>query len=254
MLILAACAGRYPPGAQPASGPIADTPEAAAMRNAEAMHHYDYLAALKAANNWLALAPTDAAAAIAVGAAACSLADLSNNDDNINAYIDRAVDALAPFIDKKIPTPKEQVAALEYTAAEALGLRARQRGSGAVLLLKTIYAHAQAAAAADPNFRDGAARRLMGLLMVKAPGWPAGPGDPDSGVKMLEEVTHQFPRVAEGYLLLAEAYLDESRVNEAATILALSKPLLGNNPRTRKLHEEVAERLRTNRGVKAYGF
>ena len=59
----------------------------------------------------------------------------------------------------------------------------------------------------DPNFRDGAARRLLGTLYVAAPAPFLQHGDSERGLAMLEELAAEQPDRLENLLRLAEAYL-----------------------------------------------
>jgi hypothetical protein len=239
--------------AAPAPVAIEDSPETAARRYREAAAHFDYAAAAREAASWRALAPGEIAAALAEAESECSLADVAERDDDVEAHVERALAALRPWLEARASSePAALVGALEYTEAEALGLRARLRGAGAAAMLKTIYAHAKAAADLDPGYLNGAPRRLLAILLVKAPGWPQGPGDFDAGTRMLEEYVLAYPQVPEGFVHLADAYLDGHRVHDAEVALARARPLLGRSPRAQKLFAQTHDRLRMNHSVKSY--
>ena len=248
---LSACAGRL--ATNLTSVAADDTPETAARRYREADARFDYQAAVRAANSWRALAPSSIAAVVAEAEAECSLADLASSDGEVEPHVDRALALVQPLVDARSASmPVQSAAGLELAAAEALGLRARQRGAGAAMMLKSIYTHAKASVDLDPNYEQGAARRLLAVILVKAPGWPQGPGDFDGGVKMLEDYVAQYPRVAQGYIHLADAYLDAHRVRDGENALTRARPLLGKNPRARKLFEQTEDRIRVNHNVKSY--
>jgi FimV-like protein len=59
----------------------------------------------------------------------------------------------------------------------------------------------------DPNFRDGAATRMLGSLYVLAPADMVKHGDSEDGISMLEELAKQRPEVPQNQLRLAEAYI-----------------------------------------------
>lgn len=250
-LVASACAGQRSANVAPVAAD--NTKEAAARRYHQADARFDYRAAAHAANSWRALDPSSIEAVVAEADAECSLADLAERDDEVEPHLDRALALVQPFVDSRSASMPTQIAAgLELASAEALGLRARQRGAGAAMLLKAIYTHAKAAVDLDPNYQEGAARRLLAMILVKAPGWPQGPGDYDGGVKMLEDYIAQYPRVAEGYIHLADAFLDAHRLRDAQAMLARARPLLGANPRSKKLFEETSDRIRVNHNVKSY--
>jgi tetratricopeptide (TPR) repeat protein len=51
------------------------------------------------------------------------------------------------------------------------------------LALPAIVAAFEAAAAGDPAYEHGAPDQALALVYLRAPGWPAGPGDPDRGLE-----------------------------------------------------------------------
>jgi Tetratricopeptide repeat len=59
----------------------------------------------------------------------------------------------------------------------------------------------------DPDFRDGAATRMLGSLYVLAPADMLKHGDSEDGLAMLEQLATQKPNVPQNQLRLAEAYI-----------------------------------------------
>jgi cytochrome c-type biogenesis protein CcmH/NrfG len=92
----------------------------------------------------------------------------------------------------------------------------------------------------------------MGMVLSKAPPWPHGPGDPERGLKLLQDAAEKFPRRSEGYAHVADVMLDQSRVQDASRSLQKAKELVGASPRAKKLYAEVAERMKTNKKIKKY--
>ena len=71
--------------------------------------------------------------------------------------------------------------ACRYRLAIAVGVQARERprtGSDAMEVMLELL---QASRAADPALDHGGPDRVLALVYLRAPGWPAGPGDPDLG-------------------------------------------------------------------------
>jgi hypothetical protein len=62
-----------------------------------------------------------------------------------------------------------------------------------------------AADAADPNYDNAGPSRVKALVLVRAPGWPIGPGDADSGVVAARRAVSLQPDYPPNVLALAEA-------------------------------------------------
>ena len=73
----------------------------------------------------------------------------------------------------------------------------------------------------DPDFRDGAATRLLGTLYVAAPASFLEHGDSEQGIEMLEQLVQEHPDAVENHLRLAEAYIALSDPEPAAPHLCV---------------------------------
>lgn len=93
----------------------------------------------------------------------------------------------------------------DYGLALALGVQAREAPSTAFDSLPVIVELLQRAAAADPFLDHAGPERVLALLLVRAPGWPAGPGDPETGLETARRATERVPGYAPNWLVLAEA-------------------------------------------------
>ncbi len=255
-LLLVRCASLLPSQAAVQPGKVQDGRVLVGAQGfAVAMGAYDYRRALDVAQAWAKIEPGNVNAAIGVAQASTALADLSTHEAEMNGHVDRALSALQPFLTKDsgaASLPVAEQARLHYLYAEALGLRLRALGTGAIELLPQIAEHGEKALALAPTEDDGAPMRLLGMVLIKAPAWPHGPGDSDRGIKLLQEAIERYPRRAEGYIHYADALLDQSRVQEAQRFLARGRELTGNNPRTKKLYLDIEARIRTNKKVKQY--
>jgi hypothetical protein len=98
-----------------------------------------------------------------------------------------------------------QAAACLYTSAVALGLQARAHPTQAGGLLKTMIDRLTAAAAADPTYDEAGPARVKALVLIRAPGWPLGPGDPEAGLNAAQQAVALRPRYPPNLLALAEA-------------------------------------------------
>ena len=113
--------------------------------------------------------------------------------DEANAYADACI--------AKDP----QAAACLYGRGLALGLEARAHPGSAGELLKSMLDSLTRADAADPNYDDGGPSRVKALVLIRAPGWPLGPGDPDSGLDSARRAVELRPAYPPNLLALAEA-------------------------------------------------
>ena len=59
--------------------------------------------------------------------------------------------------------------------------------------------------AAAPALDSGGPHRVLALVLLRAPGWPMGPGDPEAALDEARAAARLFPGAAENQLALAEA-------------------------------------------------
>jgi hypothetical protein len=102
-----------------------------------------------------------------------------------------------------------------YRLALAVGQQARERTSTAtdgldvmVELLKEVIAEA-------PELDFAGGQRVLALVLVRAPGWPTGPGDPEYALEFAEAAVEAFPDYPPNQLVLGEALRDNDRRDQA---------------------------------------
>ncbi|HSM91473.1 MAG TPA: hypothetical protein VLT47_01230 [Anaeromyxobacteraceae bacterium] len=93
----------------------------------------------------------------------------------------------------------------EYALAIALGLQARERPTTVREGLAQMVARLRRASAADPALDHAGPDRVLALLLLRAPGWPLGPGDPEEGLAAARRAVALSPGYAPNQLALAEA-------------------------------------------------
>jgi hypothetical protein len=98
-----------------------------------------------------------------------------------------------------------QAAACLYYQGIALGLEARAHPLRADELLKDMLVSLTAAEAADPGYDKAGPDRVKALVLVRAPGWPLGPGDADAGLAAARRAVQLQPQHPPNQLALAEA-------------------------------------------------
>jgi tetratricopeptide (TPR) repeat protein len=106
-----------------------------------------------------------------------------------------------------------------FLSGALLGLQLEvSRVPGPVKLRKVCDAF-ERAVALDPAYDEGAPLRALGTLLVKAPSWPAGPGDVEQGIELLSRAAWEYPGHPANHFFLGEALLADGRHHEAATSL-----------------------------------
>jgi hypothetical protein len=92
-----------------------------------------------------------------------------------------------------------------YGHAVALGLEARTHPTRAGELLKTMLDSLQNAEAADAAYDQAGPARVRALVLIRAPGWPLGPGDVEAGLAAARRAVSLRPEYPPNLLALAEA-------------------------------------------------
>ena len=118
----------------------------------------------------------------------------------------------------------------DYRLAIALGQEAREKISVGRDALRRMVELLHTAIAIDPRLDHAGPHRVLALVLVRAPGWPAGPGDTDEGLAEAKKAVELAPDAAANQLALAEALLangdhDQARATyEKAAALAAANP------------------------------
>ena len=129
-------------------------------------------------------------------------------------------DALEQLIDEQKATEADREAAYEavkrfeedsaeyaFARAALAGRLAQVRGLSAIGLVDEAERYARLSRERDPNFREGAATRMLGTLYVLAPASLVEHGDSETGLELLEELLDKQPELLENRLRVAEAYV-----------------------------------------------
>jgi hypothetical protein len=113
-----------------------------------------------------------------------------------------------------------QAAPCLYGRAVALGLEARAHPTRAGELLNTMLDVLSSAEAADPSYDEAGPSRVRALVLIRAPGWPLGPGDTEAGLSAARRAVALRPLYPPNLLALAEALAkmgDSSAARETYT-------------------------------------
>jgi len=97
-----------------------------------------------------------------------------------------------------------QSAACLYGGAIALGLEARAHPARAGESLSGMLDKLARAESADPNYDEAGPARVRALVLIRAPGWPLGPGATEAGLDAARRAVALRPLYPPNLLALAE--------------------------------------------------
>jgi hypothetical protein len=95
--------------------------------------------------------------------------------------------------------------ACDYWLAVALGLQARERSATAHDALPHMVELLKRAEASEPALDNAGPARLLAILLLRAPGWPVGPGDAEVALTEATKAAQIAPAYAPNQLALGEA-------------------------------------------------
>jgi hypothetical protein len=137
-----------------------------------------------------------------------------------------------------------------YRLALAVGQQARERSSTAVDGLDVMVELLETVIEKAPELDFAGGQRVLALVLLRAPGWPTGPGDPEFGLEHAEAAVDAFPDYPPNQLVLGEALLENGHRESAR--LALEKGIelakdTGSNPDAAEWVAQAEEALATIR-------
>jgi cytochrome c-type biogenesis protein CcmH/NrfG len=154
-------------------------------------------------------AATISGAAAAAGSveefAAAVASDARRSDGERDAQVREQLAAHAQEQAQACLRRAPQAPACLYYQGVALGLQARAHPLRAGELLKSMLDSLTAAEAADPGYDKAGPPRVKALVLLRAPSWPLGPGDVDTGLVEARRAVQLRPEHPPNQLVLAEA-------------------------------------------------
>lgn len=78
----------------------------------------------------------------------------------------------------------------------------------------------------EPGTDYGGPARVLGMLYLRAPAWPLGPGDPDRALELLGRAASEHPDYPENGLFYARALLEEGRREDSKQALETAEAAL----------------------------
>jgi len=137
-----------------------------------------------------------------------------------------------------------------YRLALAIGQQARERSSTALDGLKQMMPLLEQVVARAPTLDAAGGHRVLALILLRAPGWPTGPGDPDAALEHARKADALAPDEAQNLLALGEALAANDRAEEARAAYARAESIArgraaAGHPDAAEWAESAARALRT---------
>ncbi len=121
-------------------------------------------------------------------------------------------------------------AACKYWLAVALGLQARDRPVTADDGLKRMIQLLREAAREAPLLDEAGPERVLALLLVRAPGWPVGPGDAEEAIPHARTAVALRPDYPPNQLALGEVLINNGDKPGGRAALRRAIELAGTDP------------------------
>ncbi|MGC4118278.1 MAG: tetratricopeptide repeat protein [Myxococcales bacterium] len=180
--------------------------------------HDQKLLGFSLAQRALAMSPHHTGAAIAVAHCAAVLTEWETDAARLETIAQVGLEA-----GKAAGAPDRDPRA-SYWMAVNLGLAIQQRGMAALPLLPVEMAALKTSQAAK-EIELGGPLRALGMLYLKAPSWPAGPGDLDAAMELLKEAVDTYPSHPLNHLFYAQALRESGDGGGASKELARAQEL-----------------------------
>jgi hypothetical protein len=148
-------------------------------------------------------------AALIVKARCCVMkADWERKEEDIESVTEAGMQAA------KEAGAAESNPIASYYLALNLGLYVKTKGMKAIFKVGELI-QVLKVAGIMPDLELGGPVRVLGLLYVMAPSWPAGPGDLDEGLSLLKGAVDNYPSHPLNHLFYAEALIQNKEMKKA---------------------------------------
>ena len=151
-------------------------------------------------------APLPSSAPDTVEALASAIQSVATRSDHATDGDTRArlADQAMSYADRCMSMAAQDPACL-YGRALALGLQARAHPTSANASLKAMLDALNKADTSDPNYDQAGPARVRALVLLRAPGWPLGPGDSEAALTSARRAVQLHPEFPPNQLALGEA-------------------------------------------------
>jgi hypothetical protein len=157
-------------------------------------------------------------------------ADAQRSEHEVDPTVRRALaEEASRHADACIAREPQAVGCL-YGRAIALGLEARAHPARAAELLKSMLENLAHAESTDPHYDDAGPARVQALILLRAPGWPLGPGDPAAGLDAARRAVTLEPGYPPNLLALAEALAKSGDATAAQEVYSRARDVALDSP------------------------
>ena len=161
-------------------------------------------------------APVQSAEPSSVAALAAAIqADAARSDHETDAQVRSELAAEADRDADACLSREPQAVACLYGRALAFGLQARVHPTGAIEFLKQMLDALTRAESVDAGYDEAGPARVRALVLIRAPGWPLGPGDAEAGLADARRAVSLRPQYPPNLLAQAEAQAKTGDANGA---------------------------------------
>ena len=115
--------------------------------------------------------------------------------------------------------------ACDYWLGVAVGLQSREVRVTADDGLKTMVPALQRAIDGDPTYDEAGPHRVLALVLLRAPGWPLGPGDVEAGLQQAMKAVALRPEYPPNLFALGEALAANKKRDQAGEAYRKGKAL-----------------------------
>jgi hypothetical protein len=199
---------------QEAAEEYAKRPDAAAVRRAEGL--------------CLAAAQADESQATGLVCAIQAKAWLAEREKDVKVRTDLAVSAVqaGQWCLRRDPAS----AACKFWLAVALGLQARDRPTTVEDGLKRMGQLLRELVREAPLLEEAGPERVLAILLMRAPGWPIGPGDDEEALVQARKAVELRPGYPPNQVTLGEALLRNGQRSKGREALLRAVELAGQPP------------------------
>jgi hypothetical protein len=112
-----------------------------------------------------------------------------------------------------------------YRLAIAVGQQARERPSTGMDGVDVMVELLNKLVGESPDLDYGGPARVLALVLLRAPGWPSGPGDPELALELAASAAGAFPDYPPNQLVYAEALLENDHIDRGRQALEQGRQL-----------------------------
>lgn len=166
--------------------------------------------------------PTNPEVAWKFGRACFDWAEFAKDKDARAGIAEQGIGAC-----RRAVTLRDDLAAAHQFLALNLGQLARTKLLGALDLVEEMERELKRAIELDPSFGYGAPDRSLGLLYLRAPGWPLSIGNREKALFHLEKAVQISPEYPENRLCALEVFLkwkDSERIEREIKAFKIALP------------------------------